>query len=76
MPSFGPAVLIQHDKEQQKEIENRKRKGFFVLNQFFDIFSNQVEELEKSQKTLDELFKKTKTLPSIYFMPLSEEEVS
>uniref|UniRef100_A0A914GQE5 SAP domain-containing protein n=1 Tax=Globodera rostochiensis TaxID=31243 RepID=A0A914GQE5_GLORO len=61
VPGSDPTVLIQHDKERQKEMENRKRK---------------VEELEKSQKTLDELFKKTKTLPSIYFLPLSDEEVT
>ena len=30
---------------------------------------------KETEKTLDMLFKKTKTKPNIYFLPLAEEEV-
>ncbi|KAL7074437.1 hypothetical protein ACQ4LE_006858 [Meloidogyne hapla] len=57
----GAQVHIQHEKEQQREAEIRKRKA---------------EELEKSQDKLNQLFKKTKVLPSLYFLPLSDVEAA
>ncbi|KAF7633910.1 SAP domain-containing protein [Meloidogyne graminicola] len=57
----GAQVLIQHEREQQREAEIRKRKA---------------EELEKSQDKLNQLFKKTKVQPSLYFLPLTEAEVA
>lgn len=34
-----------------------------------------LEKKEEPVKTLDNLFKKTTTLPHIYYLPLTEEEV-
>ncbi len=31
--------------------------------------------VKETEKTLDTLFRKTNTLPNIYYLPLSEEEV-
>uniref|UniRef100_A0A914N202 SAP domain-containing protein n=1 Tax=Meloidogyne incognita TaxID=6306 RepID=A0A914N202_MELIC len=59
--SSGAQVHIQHEKEQQREAEIRKRKA---------------EELEKSQDKLNQLFKKTKVQPSLYFLPLSDAEAA
>jgi hypothetical protein len=41
----------------------------------FPPFFFSAEELEKSKQQLDTIFKKTKTQPSLYFLPLSDEEV-
>ena len=38
-----------------------------------DSFPN--KESPKATKILDDLFRKTKTVPCIYWLPLSEEEV-
>ena len=40
-----------------------------------DIADQKVEE-EPPAKLLDDLFKKTKTLPCIYWLPLTEEQVN
>jgi hypothetical protein len=56
-----------------RDVENRKRKGKQIFFYNSKIFS--AEELEKSQNTLDQLFKKTKTQPHLYFLPLTSEEV-
>lgn len=47
--------------------------------EFVDFFSNisdQKVEDEPPAKLLDDLFKKTKTIPCIYWLPLTEEQVT
>lgn len=77
-----PRVIIQHEKEHQRELESRKRKGMWtikILWHMVSIFLSKflAEEMEKSQSTsqLDQIFKRTTTQPSLYYLPLSDAEV-
>ena len=48
----------------------------FVIDPVITIKPEEKPKEEKPTRVLDDLFRKTKTTPSIYWLPLSPEEVS
>lgn len=47
---------------------------FYIVDGSYDEFKT--EHGEKPVKLLDDLFRKTKALPPLYWLPLTDEEVS
>ncbi|ETN86185.1 SAP domain protein [Necator americanus] len=70
----------EHDRgrERDRERERYDRRRDDDRNRHHDERDEEKEKEreEKPVKTADSLFMKTKTLPAIYFLPLTDEEVS
>jgi hypothetical protein len=71
--SINQIELKNHSDELK--LQKEKQSGFLITDEEVDENEESVKTNEQPMKGLDDYFRKTKAKPSIYWLPLTEEEI-